>query len=190
MEERQISENIRNVRLSKNMSIEWLAKAAGLTKGYISKIENSRKAPPFSTLAKIAKALDTDVTQLISETPGPVEEPSNEICIVRTSERKGVIARGTLYGYHYEALAHKKAGKNMEPYIIEPAFTEKAVFSHEGEEFMFVLEGTHEFTYNNQKYVLEPGDAVYFDSAVPHTGRSVGTTRAKVLGVMYSYKRA
>ncbi len=49
----------------------------------------------------------------------------------------------------------------------------KKVFSHEGEEFMFVLEGTHEFVYGNKRHILEPGDSIYFDSSVPHTGRSI-----------------
>ena len=111
------------------------------------------------------------------------------MCIVRAGERNEVITKGTLYGYHYEALAHKKLGKNMEPYIIMPAFGEETTFSHEGEEFMFILEGTHEFIYGDQTYILEEGDSIYFDSAVPHSGRSMGEKRAKVLAVMYSYKR-
>ena len=45
----------------------------------------------------------------------------------------------------------------MDPYIIEPAFEEKASFSHEGEEFMYVLEGIHEFVYDNKKYILREG---------------------------------
>jgi len=78
----------------------------------------------------------------------------------------------------------------MEPYIIEPAFEEKGVFSHDGEEFMYVLGGVHEFIYDDKKYILREGDSIYFDSIVPHSGRSIGKKRAKILGIMYSYKRA
>jgi transcriptional regulator with XRE-family HTH domain len=172
-DEKRISDNIRQFRLKKQLSLEQLAKLSGLTKGYISKIENSEKAPPFSTLMKIATALSTDISFLISSDSEAPEDA--RLCIVRDNERKQVTAKGTLYGYHYEAMAHKKLGKNMEPYIIIPAFEEKAVFSHEGEEFMYVLEGTHEFIYDNQKYILKKGDSIYFDSAVPHSGRSIGT---------------
>ena len=77
----------------------------------------------------------------------------------------------------------------MEPFFIMPAFDEKAVFSHEGEEFIYMLEGTHEFVYNKKKYILHEGDSIYFDSKIPHTGRSLGKKRAKILAVMYSYKR-
>jgi transcriptional regulator with XRE-family HTH domain len=187
MEEKQIVRNIKKFRVNKKMSLERLAKLSGLTKGYVSKIENSDKAPPFSTLIKIANALNTDVNLLIANDS---EVPENlSLCIVKKNERKEVVSRGTLYGYHYEALAHKKVGKNMEPYIILPAFHEKGVFSHEGEEFMYVLEGTHEFIYDGKKYILNVGDSIYFDSVIPHSGRSIGKKKAKILAVMYSYKR-
>jgi transcriptional regulator with XRE-family HTH domain len=187
MDEKRISENIKNVRVKKKISLEKLSKLSGLTKGYLSKIESSEKAPPFSTLMKIAKGLAIDVSFLIS---GEAEAPEDvKLCIVRAGERREVTTKGTSYGYRYEALAHKKLGKNMEPYIITPAFDEETWFSHEGEEFMYVLEGTHEFRYNGDTYILEVGDSIYFDSAVPHTGRSLGEKPAKVLAVLYSYKR-
>jgi len=188
VDERIIVENIRKLRQSKGVSVEQLGKLARLTKGYVSKIENSQKAPPFSTLAKIADALCTDLTVLIAEGP-EAAEARDGLCLVRKNERKGVISRGTLYGYHYEALAHKKAGKNMEPLIIEPAFREKKDFSHEGEEFMYVLEGKLEFFYGQERYILEEGDSIYYDSIIPHGGKSIGEHRAKVLTVLYSYKR-
>ncbi len=187
MEEKQIVKNIKMARQNKKISLDRLAKLTGLTKGYLSKIEHSAKAPPFSTLMKIANALDIDVGYLFMEDS---QGPQNiNLCIVKKNERKEVISRGTFYGYHYEALAHKKIGKNMEPFLIMPALKEKGVFSHEGEEFMYVLEGTHEFIYDGKKYILNEGDSIYFDSIIPHSGRSIGKKRAKILAVMYSYKR-
>jgi transcriptional regulator with XRE-family HTH domain len=187
MDEKQIIRNIKTIRQSKKMSLGRLAKLCGLTKGYVSKIENSDKAPPFSTLSKIANALDTDISLLLADES---EAPENlNLCIIKKNERKEVVSRGTLYGLHYEALAHKKVGKNMEPYIIFPAFREKGIFSHEGEEFIYVLEGPYEFSYDGKKYLLNAGDSIYFDSIVPHCGRSLGKRKAKILAVIYSYKR-
>lgn len=54
---------------------------------------------------------------------------------------------------------------------------------------MYILEGTHEFQYGNKRYILEKGDAIYFDSGVAHTGRSIGEKPCKILAVTYSYKR-
>jgi transcriptional regulator with XRE-family HTH domain len=186
MDEKQITRNIKKIRLEKNLSQEKLAKLSGLTKGYISKIEKSDKAPPLSTLSKIAHALDTDIAILTAE---ELELPEDiNLCIVKKGEGKK-ISSGSLEGYHYEALAFKKSGKNMEPFIIMPAFDEKAIFSHDGEEFMYTLEGVHEFIYNDKRYIVNEGDSIYFDSGIPHTGRSIGKKKAKILAVMYSYKR-
>ncbi len=120
MDEKQIIRNIKRIRQNKKMSLEQLAKLTGLTKGYVSKIENSDKAPPFSTLIKIANGLNTDVSLLIAEDSNAPEDIS--LCIIKKNEAREVVSRGALYGYHYKALAYKKLGKNMEPYIIEPAF--------------------------------------------------------------------
>jgi mannose-6-phosphate isomerase-like protein (cupin superfamily) len=52
-----------------------------------------------------------------------------------------------------------------------------------------VLEGVHQFIYDGKEYIMEEGDSVYFDSSVPHTGRSLGKKKARLLAVMYNYKR-
>jgi transcriptional regulator with XRE-family HTH domain len=186
MDEKQIAKNIKKIRLENHMSQEKLAELSGITKGYISKIEKSDTAPPLSTLSKIADALNVDITILTAE--GSEFPKDLDLCIVRKGKGKK-ISSATLEGYHYEALAHQKSGKNMEPFLLMPAFDEKAIFSHDGEEFMYILEGVHEFVYDNKKYTLHEGDSIYFDSKIPHTGRSVGNKRAKILAVMYSYKR-
>jgi transcriptional regulator with XRE-family HTH domain len=186
MKESDISKNIRKIRIEKKLSLGDLARFTGLTKGYISKIENSDKAPPLSTLDKIAKVLKVDIGVLTAEDLDLPEEM--RMCISRKGQGK-MLSSGTLEGYHYEAVAYKKSGKNMEPFILQPAFDEKAIFSHEGEEFMYTIEGMHEFSYDGKIFILSEGDSVYFDSVIPHTGRSVGDKKAKVLAVMYSYRR-
>ena len=77
----------------------------------------------------------------------------------------------------------------MEPFIITFSFDADHVLSYEGEEFMYILEGIFEFVYDSKRYVLGQGDALYFDAAVPHSGRSLGEKEAKVLVVMYYYRR-
>jgi len=52
-----------------------------------------------------------------------------------------------------------------------------------------VLEGKHQLIFGGKEYIMEKGDSVYFDASVPHTGRSVGNKKAKLLAVMFNYKR-
>lgn len=192
MHEESITRSIKALRKRKKITLQQLADLSGLTKGYLSKIERAKKAPPYSTLNKIAIALNVDAALLLGNRFDPSQD--KRISFTRKHNRKrieqlGSIADGSLYGYRYEALAHDKHGKNMEPYIIEPAFEDETIFQHEGEEFMYVLEGKHEFIYDGETYIMEKGDSVYFDAAVPHTGKSLGKKKAKLLAVMFNYKR-
>ena len=192
MREELIAKNIKDLRQQKKMKLQQLADLTGLTKGYISKIERAKKAPPYSTLNKIASALGVDAAFMLEN--NFQKSRDTRISMTKWHERKrieqlGSVENGSLYGYRYEALAYDKQGKNMEPYIIEPAFEDDAVFQHEGEEFLFVLEGRHEFVYDNETYIMEKGDSVYFDAAVPHTGRSLGKKKAKLLAILFNYKR-
>ncbi len=192
MHEDMIAKNINTLRKQKAITLQELADLTGLTKGYLSKIERSKKAPPYSTLNKIAISLGVDAPFLLGENLQGSQD--TRISFTKKNQRKvverlGSLSEGSLYGYAYEALAFDKPGKNMEPYIIEPAFDEEGIFQHEGEEFMFVLEGKHEFIYDGEKFIMEQGDSVYFDAAIPHTGRSLGNKKAKLLAVMFNYKR-
>ena len=187
MDERTICQNIKTLRLTRNMTLDDLSRLTGMSKGYLSKVERSGKLPPFSTLNRIATALGVETVSLFN---GQSEPPDTRIALVRKNERKVIVTRGSLYGYKYETLAHNKPGKSMEPYIIEPAFEEEAIFQHEGEELLYVLKGTHEFTYDGKKYIMHEGDCVYFDSGAPHTGRSIGREHARLLAVMFSREKS
>lgn len=187
MNEESLGRNINRIRKQKGITLQELARRSGLTKSYLSRIERSRKAPPYSTVNRISRALEVEVTYLLSDKLDLL----SDIRFSLTKKGKGEVVQtlGSSYGYEYEALGFTKPGKNMQPYIIRAAFDEKSIFQHEGEEFIYVLEGTYEFIYDGKKYVMEEGDSAYFDSGVPHTARSLGEKNARVLAVMYSYKR-
>ncbi len=187
MDEKSIARNIKTLRIKKKMSLEELARLTGLTRGYLSKIERSHKAPPLSTLNKIAVILGVQLTFFLQEDTEKVKD--SKLVVSRKDQGRKVVTKGTLYGYEYEAIAYNKPGKNMEPFIIRPTTGKEGIFKHEGEEFMYVLEGTHEFKYSGKKYILKKGDSIYFDSEIPHSGRSLGGKKAKVLAIIYSYKR-
>lgn len=186
MNEKLIGDRIKKLRKNKNITLNSLAKMTGYTSGYLSRIENAEKAPPISTLSKIAKALNVDISFLMFEENS--NDPKNMV-IVRKDDPKDCNEQKASYGYIYEALASKKIGKNMEPYILYPDFEYSTVFQHEGEEFFYILEGQIEFIYGDQKYLLNAGDCMYFDAHIPHTGISKGKSKAKVLIIIYSYKR-
>jgi transcriptional regulator with XRE-family HTH domain len=191
MDQRTIPKKLRALRKSKDVTLGELAEQTGLTKGYLSRIENSENPPPISTLGKIATALGSDITDLFPKVEEPVQ--NQELAISRNHKGTPIDGRGTSYGYSYENLALEKKGKNMEPFIVTVGFDHpvniRTEFCHQGEEFLYVLEGTMEFFLKGKSYILEQGDSVYFDADIPHSGKSVGNKKAKLLIVIYSYKR-
>lgn len=193
MDEKAIVEKIKALRKNRQITLKDLAKKTGLTEGYLSKIENADNAPPFSTLSKIAECLDIDISYLLLPENGSDKENPNIVVVKKEAIEDGRFSgnphRKRVHGYQFEALATGKLGKNMEPYILVPDFEPGESLQHDGEEFFYVLEGKIEFLYGTEKYILSKGDCLYFESHIPHNGRSLGEKKAKVLIIMHRYKR-
>lgn len=184
--EKAIGQRIGQLREHHGMTLDQLAALTGFTKGYLSKIENSKKVPPIGSLSRIARALKTEITDLLHS---PGNGSDRAFCVVRAGERLPVVRGGTAFGYDYVSLADTRSHKNMEPFLFTfPSEIDKHVFfEHEGEEFIFVLSGKVEWQAGGEKVILEPGDAVYFDSRLPHRGRALDG-EASALVVAYSPK--
>jgi mannose-6-phosphate isomerase-like protein (cupin superfamily) len=148
----------------------------------LSKVENSDKAPPVSTLLVIAKALGVTMAQLLGEV-----SPTVRCSVVKKNERRLMARNGTVFGYSCETLAHNYLNKKMEPYILTiPAKSDKsAIFQHEGEEMLLVVQGTMRFSHGGEVYLVETGDCVYFDSSVPHYGLAADDRDVKCVMVIY-----
>lgn len=184
--ELRLGKRITELRTARHFTQDKLAAAAGFTKGYLSKIENSKVIPPIGTLVRIALVLDADVADLLGTEDS--RNHNEKICVVRSWERETVIRGGSAFGYDFVALAHKRLHKQMDPFVMvfPPAIDKDIRFEHVGEEFMFILSGEVEFEAEidgrNKTWILSSGDSVYFDSTIPHRGRSVrGESRALVV---------
>jgi quercetin dioxygenase-like cupin family protein len=91
------------------------------------------------------------------------------------------------YGYIYESLAPEKANRMMEPFIVTLLPTDAEEFSaHDGQEFLFVLEGEMKVQVKDQTELLHPGDAVYYDSSQPHLVKSATGAKTTILAVLYT----
>ncbi|MCG8685771.1 MAG: XRE family transcriptional regulator [Desulfobacterales bacterium] len=187
MDEKTISENIKKLRTRNGMTLQDLAARTGLTKGYLSKVERAQKAPPYSTLTKIAAGLGIEITSLLAGRIDPISDV--KLFLSRQTNRKLIKETDQFAGYDYEVLADGKPGKNMEPFIIHAPFDIARTYSHEGEESIYVIDGQLEFHYGDEAYLLNKGDNIYFDSIIPHVGKSIGDEKAKLLVVIYFYKR-
>ena len=187
MEKSVTNKRIREVRRERGYTLATLARLTGFTKGYLSRIENSDGPPRLSTLHKIAAALGVDPTFLVANQESDFSD--SQITIVRKKDRQELNSGTTDSAFKITPLAMAKLGRNMEPYIAEIPFETDKIYQHEGEDFYLVLEGKALFIYGGKEFTFSAGDAIYFDGNVPHTGRSIGTRKARVLIVMYTYKK-
>ncbi len=184
-----VGAKIKGIRETKNLTIEEISERSGLSVDQIQSIENDQNLPSLGPLIKIARALGVRLGTFMDDNDalGPVvtraadreRESSISFSNGATDARKHM---------EYHPLAQQKAGRHMEPFIIDinPEETKEFKLSaHEGEEFIYVMEGDLEINYGKEKYALKQGDSIYYDSIVKHHVHSAPGKSAKILALVY-----
>ena len=187
-------QRIVELRSTYSISREMLAERSGISVELIAKIEDEGHIPDLAPLIKIARALGVRLGTLLDdhEQLGPVitragEAAASERFRTGLPENEAPAATQDHKGLSFKALAADKNGRHMEPFIvdIEPdAVQEKS--THEGEEFIHVLEGNLRLEYGTTSDTLKAGDSVYYDSIVPHRVISADAQPVKILAVIYT----
>lgn len=183
----QIGEKIKRFREDNALTLKDISERTGLSTAVLSQIENHLISPPLGTLIRLTKALNLRPGHFFDQ------HPDRAFTIVRKLERRPASRfaskRGIQYGYSYESLGHDLKDRHMEPFLVtlEPTtLRSPKPASHDGEEFLFVLEGEMEVTLGEFSDVLQPGDAIYYDSTIPHLVQCKGNENALILAVIYS----
>ncbi|MFA9391715.1 MAG: helix-turn-helix domain-containing protein [Prolixibacteraceae bacterium] len=185
---RSLGGKIKRIREFKNLSVEELADRTGLDVEQIMLIEENTFHPSLAPLIKIARALSVRLGTFLDddEQLGPVLSRKKEKNKGASFSNKNIDARAHL---DFFALASGKSGRHMEPFIVDvhaKAGGQYTSSSHEGEEFIFVLEGKIAVTYGKESYVLDVGDSIYYDSIVEHHVHCANDNSAKILAVVYT----
>jgi transcriptional regulator with XRE-family HTH domain len=173
----QMGKKIRDLRLRRGLTVQQLAGATGLSKGFISQVENHRTSPSLATLHDLARALSTSAAYLV------VEEDQVP-CVVRAGERPSVLVGGNTS--RVEVLSARPK-RNLELIQIElPAGLEAGDHRHyhHGEQCLLCVEGQVRLTCGDHIIELAPGDSCHFDGRVPHAMENRGTGTARVLIAM------
>jgi len=184
-------ERIAEIRKTYSISREVLSERSGVPADLIAKIEDDGHIPDLAPLIKISRGLGVRLGTLLddNEQLGPVICRAGQA--VDTTRFKTGLPEGAISGGHhglsFSALAADKNGRHMEPFIvtIEPDANQEKN-PHEGEEFIFVLEGNLLLEYGMDKSTLNTGDSVYYDSIVPHRVISADNKPVKILAVVYT----
>jgi len=181
-----LARRIQALRQAGGLDLADVSQRTGLSEGELTAIEEGRLSPPLGVLMKLAKALGSEMGTLIA---GGAQAAH---AVVRASQRQPISRRAgdadTSYGYSYEHLAAAKANRAMEPFVVtlHPHAEAKPASQHDGQEFIFVLEGRMEAVVGEVREVLDPGDSIYYDSGAPHYVRALGDQPARILAVLTS----
>ena len=184
-------ERIAEIRKTYSISREDLAERSGVSADLIAKIEDDGHIPDLAPLIKISRGLGVRLGTLLDDHDqlGPVICKAGEAASVtrfKTGLPEGAGAQAH-QGLSFFALAADKTGRHMEPFIVSiEADAKQEKTSHEGEEFIYVMEGKLALEYGIDKDTLNTGDSVYYDSIVPHRVFSANDQPVKILAVIYT----
>ena len=183
-----VGSKIKGIRESKNITIAEMAERSGLAVEQVESIENDAFLPSLGPLIKIARALGVRLGTFLDDNDalGPVVSRAAEHYDSSISfSNDAAEARKNMV---YHSLAKQKAGRHMEPFIIDINPSEEKEFklsAHEGEEFIYVMEGEVEIAYGKEIYTLRAGDSIFYDSIVKHHVHGAAGQAARILAVVY-----
>ncbi len=183
-----VGEKIKSLRQTKEISVTELAERSGLAEEQINRIENNVDLPSLAPLIKIARALGVRLGTFLDD------QTEQGAVICRKEETDDTIsfsnnAMDLRTHMRYHSLAKSKSDRHMEPFIVDVEPAEEITFSlssHEGEEFIYVMEGAIEVCHGKQCHIIQAGDSVFYDSIVPHHVHGYQGQAAKILAVIYT----
>lgn len=189
----EVGEQLRALRRQHGLTLQQLAARTDLSRTFISQIESGTANPSIGTLKKIADAFGVPMGALFTDGPadpsangyaadqnGPTR---NDVRVVRKDRRKTLMWPGRPWK---ASLLTPDLQRKLEVILneLEPGDTVDEAYTHEGEEFGFVLEGMYEVTVGDQVYVLEEGDSISYPSHLPHKMRVVGDRPTRTIWVI------
>ncbi|MBF0227385.1 MAG: helix-turn-helix transcriptional regulator [Desulfobacterales bacterium] len=179
----EIGNRIRSLRQEKGLTLDELSRLTGFDIEFLSSIENNETQPQLGALIKLSKALDAAFSRLVSgvgEKLYSITRKSEQKIVSRSTSKKGA-----KQVYTYKSLAPEVQGRHMEALIVELfEASEQHPAVHEGEEFIYVLEGDITVKLGNETFDLAVGDSVYYLSTTQHL-LSPKKDKAKILAVIY-----
>jgi quercetin dioxygenase-like cupin family protein len=175
---------VQRLRREKGLSLEALSQLTGFEVDLLQRIEKDEIQPQLGTIIRLSKALDRSLARLVSGDRG-----GRRYSLTRRGESKTIsrstTAKGQRAAYHYMSLAPEVDGRHMEALMVELAPSgDDSTSVHDGEEFIYVLEGKVDLKLGEERFTLEPGDSIYYLSTVPHLLTAIDKP-AVILAVIY-----
>jgi DNA-binding transcriptional MerR regulator/quercetin dioxygenase-like cupin family protein len=169
-----IAQKLVQLRRERNLTLANVAERTGVSVSFLSSLERGYSNASIATLQKLARLYETNVLAFFADEDGSRR-------LVRSRDRTVLVPNP---GVRMELLASGK--KIMEPHLfrIAPGAGSGGAYSHEGEEFIYVLQGKLEVWLDEiEHYLLEPGDSLYFESTLAHRWQGLSDKETLLLWV-------
>ena len=173
---------LRRIRKKAGLTLEAVARGAGITKGYLSKIELNRAKPTMHVLVRLTAALGVHLADLLDE-----REPYRAVSVVRPSERRVITGSSSDVGYLYELASSANSDSQAEAFFLTiPIRGKREIgwFSHPGDEIFVVIDGAIRFEFGGKHYSVNTGDCVHFDATIMHRAIAEGSKPARLFVVL------
>jgi quercetin dioxygenase-like cupin family protein len=167
---------IKKTRTGKKVKLDQLANQTGFSIDYLKEIESGKAIPPVGALLQISRALEIDSGALLKEPESRLE-----------SRIKAHTKRTE--NYAYTTLTPGAENKHLKAFLVtvEPRKDHKGVgYHHEGEEFVYVLQGKIEVAVGEHTNILKTGDSLHFNSGIHHNLKNISDETTELLVVIYS----
>jgi quercetin dioxygenase-like cupin family protein len=169
---------VRKLRETHEWTVEGLAQATGESPEFIEKVEKDEVTPPVSFLLRLANALSVDPGTFLRE---------EQKTLIRNLRTQAFVKR--TQNYSYQTLSPGAESDHLLAFMvtIEPEQAHKPVaYKHDGEEFIFVMEGDLKLTLGSKTYHLKPGESIHFNANIPHKLKSISNDPTRCLVVLYT----
>jgi transcriptional regulator with XRE-family HTH domain len=180
-----VGERIKKLREAQDLTLVQVCKLTGIEAERLRAFEDGNAVPSIGAVIQLSRVLGSKMEGLLHG-GGTVSET---LTICRSGESLGGEQGDTEQSYAYSSLTRPgTAGHLMEPFLLtfDPRVAPGVPISHDGQEFVYVVEGTVELFYDGRTYRLDKGDSAYLSSSLPHTFHGLGDRVARMLAVVSS----
>ena len=179
---KQIGERLKGLREALDISVQEMAETCGISEEKYLKMETGESELSVSKLYRVSRKYDISLDALMFG-----EEPHmSSYFLTRRGKGMSVERR---YAYKYQSLASGFSGRRADPFLVmvepKPEDVPVNMDVHSGQEFNMVWEGRMDLRLGDKRFVLEPGDCIYFDANQPHCMRALDNVPMRFLAIIF-----
>ena len=181
----QISNKIKEVRKSKNITVQDFANKAKVSKGLISQIENNRTIPSLPVLMNIVHCLDMDLTEFFKDIQSGMD---GQKVMIKRSQDYQRFEKEAAKGFHYRRILTRNINGNPVDIVLlelKKGAKRNQQVKTDAYEYKYIIQGQVEYLIDGEKHILEEGDSIFFDGRLGHKPANTGKTEDLILVVYF-----